>query len=855
MNLVFCQSEPENKILTLQEAIERFETSTDYIFNYDPDLLSGFNYAGKFILTDSIHHSLDQLFYNSPFTYELNDKTIVVYKPKPQSYRICGTILERVGQEPLVAANIIVLDSAIGTQTDNIGYFDFEFKGYKNQKIEISYLGYQTIRFSIQDIIGKDCHTWNMDTNQILFGSEIVIRDYLLEGISLGEQYGGFSIDFDQLSKKNSNIEHDILKTAQLLPGITSIDDSATNLQVRGSNPGQNLILWEGAPLYNAGHVFGMISAINPFSVKQVDIYRGAHDPKYDNRVGGILDISLADELATGFNGSIGTTLTELHCNFALPLIKNKLSLDVAGRQSINEGFNSPTLQSYTDKVFQFSIIDEQKDLLVTEDFSAEQSLSFSDWNAKLLYRPTNKLMMSGGIYRNAQDFNYSFLNEGINFLSEDNINLKTQIISLESEYFITKNWSSKLSAYQSSYENNYDKLSSENSTEIFSNDQLNQIIEQSISWSNNLLIGKKSSINFGYEHNKKKVLLDLGDDLAFDPEFIPIQNELATFHNLFQSWNYRNKFLQIDAGNRTSYFQEVDQWFHSPRINIQYAIGEHLKLKADGGIYHQFISQLTNVGANQIKVDNPLWILNSSSTSLSQKANKIGAGIVYKKGDWLVDLDFYHNSISNISTVGPLLGVISELTGFSKGSSSVYGMDVLVKKSWDSGFNTWLSYTLGSTRYKIPDLSESSFAAPNDIRHNLNFVSSYTRRNFQISANTKYHSGLPFTLARLVLNEEDPEAEHPFQYLLDYDLINEERLNPYLKIDMNVSYNFDFNPIKDSKIELSFSLLNVLNRTNHVAREYFLDFNDNTSIYRAAFIQKSLINRTPLLSVRFHWK
>ena len=147
MNLAFCQSQQEDKILTLQEAIELFETSTDYIFNYDPVLLQGFTYDNNVNLTDSIHHTLDQLFYDSPFYYELNDQTVIVYKSEPQPYRICGTLVDVLNQEPLIAANISVIDTTIGFETDVLGNFDFEYRGYKNQEVEINYLGYQSIRF------------------------------------------------------------------------------------------------------------------------------------------------------------------------------------------------------------------------------------------------------------------------------------------------------------------------------------------------------------------------------------------------------------------------------------------------------------------------------------------------------------------------------------------------------------------------------------------------------------------------------------------------------------------------------------------------------------------------------------
>ncbi len=852
IHVMLGQALHTDEIQTLQEAIEDVESNTDYIFNYDPILLQGYFYDGQIKSYDSIRLVLDKIFYDSPFDYELKDLTVIVYRSEPQSFRICGTLLDASNKEPLIAANITVIDSAIGTLSDEYGYFDFEFTGYKNQEIELRYLGYQAVRFSVQEMKEKDCPTWLLQIDASLFGGNIVITDYLLDGISLGEAYGGFSLDFDQLSERHSRIEHDVLKTAQFLPGINSIDDSATNLQIRGSNPGQNLVLWEGAPLYNAGHVFGMISAINPFTVKDVNIYKGAYDPKYDNRVGGILDISLAEEVSNSFHGSFGTTLTEWHSNLTVPIIKNKASLEVSARQSINTLFDSPTLQSYTDKVFQFSIIDDQKDLGEMEQFSADQSLSFSDWNAKLLYRPSEKLLINGGIYRNAQDFNYSFLFEEVPFLSEDSISLKTQIISFETAYQVSDKWLSQITAYHSSYENNYDKRQSENSILLLEDDQFNQIDELSVAIANTFAINKYVQLSLGYENNTKEVLLDLGDALNFDMDFIPIDNERASFHNLFQSFTYTNARLKLDAGNRSSYYNEVGRWFHSPRVNVQYAIGENLKLKADGGIYYQFISQLQNVGANQIKVDNPLWLLNASNTSLSQKAQKVAAGIVLQEGPWLIDLDVYHNNISNINTIGPNLGIISELGGFSRGDSKVYGLDLLLKKRWGAHIDTWLSYTWGSTKYCFPDFRESSFTAPNDIRHNLSFVSSYNFQNFELSINVNYHSGLPFTNAVLTLNEDDPDPEHPFFYFLEYEDINNERLGYYLRTDINVARSFNFMPVEGSRIELSCSLLNVFNRTNYVAREYFVDYDAFDNSYNASFIEKALLDRTVLFLMRF---
>lgn len=841
-----------NEALTIQQAFELIESKSDYIFNYDPELIENYYSSEPIVDISNIDYVLNKVLYKSPFSYEKDGPTILIYYPDPQSYRICGTLKDALSQEPLLGAHISLLGTSIGTQSDHLGYFEFEYTGDKHQLVEISYLGYQSIQFSLQELNNEDCPLRNLKVDEYLFGDKIVIKDYLLDGITLEDNYMGFVMDLKRLSHGHSIAEHDIFKTAQLLPGITSIDDSATNIQIRGSDPGQNLVLWEGAPLYNAGHVFGMISAINPFSIDKVSIYKGAYNPKFDNRVGGILDISLSDELASKFNGSVGTTMTEVHSNLSIPLIKNQLTFELSGRQSINTLFNSPTLNSYTDKVFQFTIIDDQK--MFDETLRTEQSLQFSDWNLKLVYRPAERIRLKTGFYGNAQDFNYSFWLNDNNFLSQDNIKIGTQVATLAAEYTVTKQWTSILSAYQSSYVNGYSKSETENEILISSNDQLNSNNERSISLSNDFNLNKHWFVNMGYEYNHKAVLLDLGNDINFDPEFLYNKFEDAHFHNIFQSFRFTNNQLQVDGGNRSSYYLADNAWFHSPRINVKFAINHNFTIKSDAGIYHQFISQLTNIGANQIKVDNPLWMLNTTQESLAQRATKIATGIVFQKGQWLIDVDGYYNRINGINTVSPQLGSLINLNGFSQGTARVYGIDALLKKRWSTAINTWFSYSLGFASFTFPDFQNSKLPASNDIRHNLSFVGSYKYKKFKFSTNTNYRSGLPFSEPNLVKNLEDPEAEPGFEYFLDYNRFNSERLDYYLRIDVNASYRFGLKRMKGSHLELSCSVLNVLDRTNIVARESWLDYNETTKEYKSSFIQKALLGRTPLILLRYYW-
>lgn len=842
-SLVFNQT-------SLDEVIKTIEEKSDYVFNYEPDLLKGYKFSGRVDAT-KVRDALMAILYDSPCAFEVDQNIVLVYRAEPKTYRLCGTV-SGYAEEPLIAANIAAVQLNAGDQSDEFGFFDFELTADKNQKVEISYLGYQSISFMLQDLKENDCPRYPLKINRDLWTDEIVIKDYILDGILEGDEFGSYELNFDQLSKNHSNVEHDVLKTAQLLPGINSIDDSATNLQIRGSNPGQNLILWEGAPVYNAGHIFGMISAINPFSISEVSIYKGAHAPRYDNRVGGIIDISLTDSIENVFHGSIGTTLTEIHANLDVPIADDRLSLVLSGRQSIKGIYNSPPLQSYLDKVFQFSLIDDQAQGPDVESLNTEQTLDYKDWNAKLLYRASDRLSVSLGTYSNQQDFKYAFSFDGDPFLSEDNIKVNTEIISANIDLELNDQWTGFLSFYNSSYSNEYDIQESENGAFLESTNQLNVVEDNSFTFSTIFRPSLHWNFTTGYEYNTKRVFLDLGEGFIFDPESVIESNERAGFHNLFLSVNHTSKKVRLDAGARMTYYQEYEKWAYSPRLNFQYSINKKWKFKIDGGVYHQFISQISNSGNRQISVDNPLWILNVSDTQLSQMANKISSGFVFRDNGWLVDIDTYYNHTVGLSSLTPLFTLLSESNSFTRGSSTAIGADVLVKKKW-SRFSTWVNYSLGVLKINFPEISEASFFSPNDIRHNFSVVNSYKVKNIQLSLTSNYHSGLPYSIP-FILPSEDEEAEDPFLFFQQYTEFNDRRLKPYLRLDLNVNYRFNFQRNENVKSEISLSLINLLNTNNAFSREYYLDFNEETSVYSSGYIRKVLLDRTPLLLFRIYW-
>jgi len=275
---------------TLDQIILEIESRTNWVYNYDPDQVSKFKFSGDLPLTSKTE-VMRKLLYHTPLDIDIVGDQVLIFQAPKQSYQVCGTIMLQDGMQNLPFANIHADGTTIGAESNNNGSFSFNIESFKNQTVTISYLGYKSRTFNIREL--AECPQIYLDPNPGMTLDQITVTDYILRGISTSRQYNSITIDFPALAQNYTAHEHDILKSVQLLPGITSIEESATQLHIRGGTPDHNLILWENATLYDAGHFFGMISSINPFPVEKISIYKGVFDPKYENRIGGIIDISL----------------------------------------------------------------------------------------------------------------------------------------------------------------------------------------------------------------------------------------------------------------------------------------------------------------------------------------------------------------------------------------------------------------------------------------------------------------------------------------------------------------------------------------------------------------------------------
>ena len=75
--------------------------------------------------------------------------------------------------------------------------------------------------------------------------------------------------------------ERDVLKSLQLTAGVTSAGEASNGVSVRGGTIDQNLLLYDGAPVFTPTHLFGLFSVFTPDAVGTADLYRGNIPARY----------------------------------------------------------------------------------------------------------------------------------------------------------------------------------------------------------------------------------------------------------------------------------------------------------------------------------------------------------------------------------------------------------------------------------------------------------------------------------------------------------------------------------------------------------------------------------------------
>ena len=738
-----------------------------------------------------------------------------------EKFTISGYVKDAANGESLIGATVLVQELGAGNITNVYGFYSITLPP-GDYTVEFRYIGFETKTQSIT-LSENTRIDMELSEEQTALEEVVVIAKPEDENVTSTEMSVA-ELDIKTVSKLPVFAgEVDIIKSIQLLPGVSSVGEGSSGFNVRGGGVGQNLILLDEAPVYQSSHLFGFFSVFNPDAVKDVKLYKGGIPAKYGGRLASILDIRMKEGNAKEYDvsGGIGTIFSRLTVEG--PIKKDKASFILAGRRS------------YADIPIR----------LLTNVLNDGAALYYYDLTAKTNYNinDKNKIFASGYFGRDVFRFD-----------EQQGFDWGNQTASIRWNHLFNDRFFSNFTAFYSNYD--YAFAFGNTDEDQFDWDSNIQTVNFKPTFS--YFLDQDNELTFGgellyytfYPANAvgftsgqkidlsldKKNALEMSAYISNDQKFgEKWQLHYGLRYSYFSNMGPGNRYTFGDtlAGIRKPVIDTVqiasgktiaDYGNLEPRISVRYQLNKSSSIKASYNRMNQYIHLVSNtVAATPIDVWQP-----STNNIKPQQGDQVALGYFRNFSNNAIEasVEAYYkwtkNQIDYIDGAELFINDLLEADVLS-GIGRAYGLEFYLKKNTGK-VNGWLSYTLGRSELKIDGVNAGLnsidkkgrwYPTRFDQTHNLKVVTNYQlnkRKSF--SAIYSFISGTPTTYA------EDRINVQGFIIPVNDGSRNNVRIPNYSRLD--ISYTIDYNKItkkgKKRSSSLVFSIYNVFNKKNAFA-------------------------------------
>jgi len=772
---------------------------------------------------------------NSFATYHENNLELHLYDGKFEQDRttISGVVKDKESGETLPFANVFVKDTNIGTTTNADGFFTLFDIPSETSTIQVQYLGYkvETLVLTPEMVKGKITILLIPDNNQL---DEVVVsNDSGQQIVKMNKSVSQISLSPKKLASIPNLGEKDIFRAIQLLPGVSGTNESSSGLYVRGGTPDQNLVLLDGFTVYHVDHFYGFFSAFNSGAVKDIQLFKGGFPAEYGGRISSVMDLTGKTGNSNKLSLSAGLSLVSANATVEIP-IGEKANLLIAGRRSYTDILKSGLYNSIFD-LYNDSNQTNGNNLPNFNGFQQNQtqpSFYFYDLNTKFSYKPSDKDIISVSVYNGEDNLDSSRENQNTfgSGTEERTINLDIEDLlnwgNWGSSVRWARQWSDKLyTNVVGAYSNYFSQRKRINDISIQLADSTNTnksgLVEDNnlkdftLRIHNEYKVNSKHSLEFGGQLTMNEVEYNyiLNDSITVIDQ--KDKGLLKTAY-LQDKWSPTEK-LNIVGGIRATHFDVTDQIYYEPRLSVSYKVNDKVKFKGAWGKYYQFVNRIVREDVTQGSRD--FWLLANKENSPISFSQHFILGTSYEVDDWLFDVEFFEKEMTGLTEFSlrfqSALGTDPNDQLFFEGTGISRGVDFLIQKKVGK-YTGWLGYTLSEVVHTFPDLSNSPFYSLNDQRHEFKIVNVLKAGRWDLGATWVYGSGKPYTA---------PNGIYTITLLdgteTEYVSIGEKnglRIDPYHRLDLSATYNFN---ISSGKGEMGLSVFNFYNKTNTWYNEF----------------------------------
>ena len=746
-----------------------------------------------------------------------------------ESHTIRGTVKDFNNGETVFGASVFLKGTTIGSTTNEYGFYSITApKG--NYTLIVSYVGFEDI---FQEINLNTDETLNFEIKESLTQlDEVIITSDEPEQVNIKKpQMSVSKLNASTIKQMPAVLgEVDVIKSIQMLPGVTNGGEGSAGFNVRGGAADQNLVLLDEAIIYNTSHFFGFFSVFNTDAIKDIKLYKGDIPAKFGGRVSSVLDIRQKDGNSKKFTANGGIGLISSRLALEAPLFNKKGSFIVAGRTSYAHLF-MPLIEDIEDS-----------------------KLSFYDINLKTNYEinKNNRVYLSGYFGRDVFDIaniienKYGNTSGNLRWNHVYNDKLFSNLSLIYSKYdyqiildFIELDWIADIKNYNLKYDFGY---------------YLNENIKLDFGVSG-ILYNLNPGIVKPTSENSPINYLKLEQKRAFESG-VYVSAEHKVTDKLTAQYGLRfSRFSRLGGQNITTYLnnqpvvynndigiyeegEAIGETFYKknesietfnnfePRFGLSYQLNESSSLKASYTRTTQYLHLLSNTASVT-----PLDVWTPSGKYIKpQKSNQYALGY-YKNIDdskYSVEVETYYKTTDNrIDYVdgSNLIGNNNIETEILNGEARAYGLEVLLRKN-EGKFTGWLAYTLSKSEQRTlggkaggPGINYGNwYNTAYDRTHDISLTGIYKLNNkWNFSSNLVYQTGRPVTY---------PNSQYTYEGLsiASYNGRNESRLPAYHRLDVSATYSPSNDSTKRWKGEWVFGIYNVYNRRNAAS----ISFNQN---------------------------
>ena len=586
--------------------------------------------------------------------------------------------------------------------------------------------------------------------------------------------------------------EKDIIKSIQLLPGVKSESEASGGYQVRGGTSAQNLILLDGATVYNAGHLMGLFSTFNDDALMSGSLYKGLVPAQLGGGTASVFDISTrsGDPSSYHYGGTIGLLSAKAYAEG--PIQQDKSSFLFAGRRSYLDLF-----------------------LKATEDYK-DNTMHFYDANLRLNFRLSPQDVLSLSFFRgrdkmgleDMMNMEWGNTTASANWLHtfNDRHYANTQLvytdfgsdvgIDMLSIYYTMKGFIRHATL-------RHQEVLTMGRHRLCYGLETTYLKLKSAEWDINLLHQKE-------QRNAWTNAIWLNDECRLG-EHIELSAGLRL--HLFSSLG-GSPYYNIDhEGNITAVINYSDNSIVKtyadvePRLSLKWNINKQHSLKMG---YSRTSQDIHAISGMSMSMPFDRYTMTSNLVK-PEEADQVALGWVgiTRGGDYDFSAETYFKNIRNVYDYRDGKAFYSEIEIerlLLGGKGRAYGLELCAHKN-TGALTGWVSYTLSWSENKIEGINGGQwYTAANDRRHDMAVVGIYQLSPaWELSATWRYNTGQALTA---------PSAKYDIDGTTYYYYAerNGYRAPAYHRLDLSATYS---KKLSHATRIWSFSLYNAYCRYN----------------------------------------